>query len=218
VLDDTEVLAMKTGMLANAPTARMVVDTLKHFYASRNKPFVIMDPVCISTSGHTLLSEDAIHILDELASLATLITPNRAEAETLLRHRGHDVKIRNLPDMIHGAQTLSLCGCSAVLVKGGHVLTDEDDVDRLLKEQPMTQVFWAGGIHTRNMEILSTVSSTQGHRLVVDVLVKTEGEIVLFISPFIDSSSTHGTGCTLSAAITSYMAKGDTRKAQSSRS
>jgi hydroxymethylpyrimidine/phosphomethylpyrimidine kinase / thiaminase len=200
---------MKTGMLSTAPVVRVVADTLRAFYATSSLPPFILDPVCVSTSGHTLLDEDAIHVLDlELAPLATLITPNRAEAETLLGRRGNEIKIENIGDMIHAAQLLVETGCPAVLLKGGHIATDADSVRKVLQTRPSIRLFREGGIRTENMEILANVESHDvAQRLVVDVLARRGDEdVVLFVRPQIDSLSTHGTGCTLSAAIASHLA------------
>jgi hydroxymethylpyrimidine/phosphomethylpyrimidine kinase len=52
-----------------------------------------------------------------------------------------------------------------------------------------------------------------GHALgdmAVDVLVTTEG-VSHHAAPWIETGNTHGTGCTLSAAITAELAKGETR-------
>ncbi|NKB51618.1 MAG: bifunctional hydroxymethylpyrimidine kinase/phosphomethylpyrimidine kinase [Rhizobiaceae bacterium] len=42
-----------------------------------------------------------------------------------------------------------------------------------------------------------------------DCYVAADGSISWFQGPFIDTNNTHGTGCTLSSAITSFLAKGD---------
>jgi hydroxymethylpyrimidine/phosphomethylpyrimidine kinase len=42
-----------------------------------------------------------------------------------------------------------------------------------------------------------------------DVLYKTDNSYFWYTSPRIDNPNTHGTGCTLSSAIASYLAKGD---------
>jgi len=44
--------------------------------------------------------------------------------------------------------------------------------------------------------------------LVTDILVTSEGEERLYVTPRVDTKNTHGTGCTLSAAIAAYLAKG----------
>ena len=50
----------------------------------------------------------------------------------------------------------------------------------------------------------------------VDVLY--DGEVHVFRHPMIDTTSTHGTGCTLSAAIAARLAEGDTMRAAVSSS
>lgn len=44
--------------------------------------------------------------------------------------------------------------------------------------------------------------------IATDVLVENNGTITVFDSPYIDGVSTHGTGCTYSAAITAHLARG----------
>lgn len=79
-----------------------------------------MDPVCVSTSGHVLLSDSALAVLrDQLIPWATLLTPNIAEAESLtLRPLG---SLKNLNDMRECAKDLGKMGASYVLLKGGHL-------------------------------------------------------------------------------------------------
>ena len=67
-------------MLAAAPIIHVVAETLRE-YAVGN---LVVDPVMVSTSGHALLDEEAVDVLTgELFPLATLVTPNLAEAERL---------------------------------------------------------------------------------------------------------------------------------------
>ena len=49
--------------------------------------------------------------------------------------------------------------------------------------------------------------------VVVDILCEQEGVDVctLFVRPYLDSNSTHGTGCMLSAALTCALARGEPR-------
>ena len=73
-----EVHAIKTGMLYDSDTVKTVCETLG---SSPSVPLIV-DPVCVSTSGHTLLEPDAIGtIIDSLLPLATIITPNWFEME-----------------------------------------------------------------------------------------------------------------------------------------
>ncbi|KAF9453737.1 thiamine biosynthesis protein [Macrolepiota fuliginosa MF-IS2] len=218
VLSDIDIKAIKTGMLFDAENTRAVVRSIEKHYSSSpsTKPPIICDPVCVSTSGHTLLHSDALDVLiNELFPLATLITPNKSEAELLLSQRGFPMKINALEDMISAASRMILIFAShAVLVKGGHITATIEDVNRLAKANSQVRVL-RHGLLGENMEIL--LASGEGRpdidfnpELVVDVLQERGGETTLFVRPRVESTSTHGTGCTLSAAIACALAHGGT--------
>lgn len=119
---DFDVRAVKIGMLANAKVVDAVADALETY-----KPkHVVLDPVMVSSSGHTLLETRAIRrLVDRLLPLATVITPNIDEAALLLDHTiGND-------DEAEGALVeLLALGANAVLLKGGH-LRGKTVIDRL---------------------------------------------------------------------------------------
>ena len=76
VLRCGNVKAVKTGMLYNAAIIRTVAK-----YRLKN---LVVDPVMVASSGARLLKPAAINALqDRLLPLATVITPNLAEAELL---------------------------------------------------------------------------------------------------------------------------------------
>jgi len=78
---------------------------------------VVLDPVMIAASGDPLLDPDAVDALRSvLIPLATLITPNLAEAAALLACS----PARNEYEMAMQAWQLKDAGAKAVLVKGGH--------------------------------------------------------------------------------------------------
>jgi len=81
------------------------------------RPPLIVDPVMVATSGDALLAEDAVAAFkEELAPLATLLTPNLAEAARLLEAE----LASNEADAAAQAQALAArLGCP-VLLKGGH--------------------------------------------------------------------------------------------------
>ncbi|KLO19638.1 hypothetical protein SCHPADRAFT_843111 [Schizopora paradoxa] len=222
VLSDIQVSVFKTGMLHDAAVIHEVASTLKSFYNSRNDtvPPLIVDPVCVSTSGHTLLQEDAVQtLIDELFPLATLITPNKAEADLLLsKARGHDrYKISTIIDSQAVAMDLGRSfGSTNVLIKGGHISATVRELERF-KElivkgnfQKRINVEW-DAIPGQNMEILRRNEIDLDDELVVDVLYEAQSNLTtLFARPRIHTTSTHGTGCTLSAAIACYIAQGFT--------
>jgi hydroxymethylpyrimidine/phosphomethylpyrimidine kinase len=106
VFGDIGVDAAKTGMLYSVAVIEAVAD----FLAEHPAPLVV-DPVMVSSSGARLLEPDAAATLvDRLFPLATVVTPNLAEAEALVGEgTRHDLAWR-----------LHELGAPAVIVTGGH--------------------------------------------------------------------------------------------------
>jgi hydroxymethylpyrimidine/phosphomethylpyrimidine kinase len=150
--------AVKIGMVGNAGLIRKIGEKLKEYKAGN----IVVDPVMVATSGARLISDDAVAVLmEELLPLATLVTPNIPEAEVLA-----DRKIEHAEDMIAAAQKISSTYHCAVLCKGGHSVSDAND------------------------------------------LLYHNGSYRWFEGRRIANPNTHGTGCTLSSAIASNLAKG----------
>ena len=159
VFDDLQVAAVKTGMLSSATVVRTVARELRQVGPL---PFVL-DPVMVAKSGHALLAADAVDTLRrELLPLATLVTPNRHEAEALA-----GIPVRDAEGAAAAGRILLDGGCKAVLVKGGHL---------------------------------------EG-QTAMDILV-TPDAVEVFEVPRLQTRHTHGTGCTLAAAIATYLGKG----------
>src|SRR5688572_13961463 len=80
------IAAMKTGMLYSRAVIEAVCDTLAELQAGQvNRPFLIVDPVMVASSGDPLLEPNAIALLRErLFPLAHLLTPNLDEVRVLL--------------------------------------------------------------------------------------------------------------------------------------
>lgn len=157
VLNGFPVAAAKTGMLFSADIISGVSAALK----KEDFPLVV-DPVCVSTSGHRLLQEDALDALvTQLIPQATLLTPNRQEAELLA-----DMSIESNEDVASAITRIMNMGPNAVLLKGGHF----DGGDTLCD--------WLG------LPDMAPIPLTHEK---------------------IDTPNTHGTGCTLSAAIATHL-------------
>ena len=176
-------------------------------------PPLICDPVCVSTSGHALLHQNAIEfMIAELFPMAVLITPNKTEAEFLLAQKGISQKIESLNDMLIAVELLLLSvGSDAVLLKGGHVTTTMQDLIMISEKRPDIQIV-KYGLYEDNMEILLVGNQNNSKsELVIDILNQAKsGEKTLFVRPHINSLATHGTGCTLSSAIACEIALGCT--------
>jgi hydroxymethylpyrimidine/phosphomethylpyrimidine kinase len=112
VWDDIGVDAVKTGMLFS----RAVIDAVADFLENRPAPLVV-DPVMVASSGAQLLEDDAVEALVErIFPLATVVTPNLAEAQALCVDPTQSKK--------RLAEEIS---ARAVIVTGGH----GDPVDHL---------------------------------------------------------------------------------------
>lgn len=112
--------AIKIGMVSSVEIIKVIAKKLVEYEAKN----IVVDPVMFSTSGHALLSNDAMDtLIRELLPLGNIITPNISEAEALC-----GFKIRNTEDMIKSAEIISrmLKGC--VLIKGGHLADSADDL------------------------------------------------------------------------------------------
>ena len=152
--------AVKIGMVASSELINVIAESLKAYNATN----IVVDPVMIATSGSALLKTDAVQtLIDKLLPLATVVTPNIAEAEVL-----SGLTISNKEEMEKAAKLIGDNYNCSVLLKGGHSVNDAND------------------------------------------LLYSTGTMQWFEGKRIDNPNTHGTGCTLSSAIASNLAKGFT--------
>ena len=105
--------AVKVGMVYT----KELVEAISNELTSFDGPIVI-DPLVKAKSGMELVSEDALEAMKRrLMPLATLVTPNRFEAEALA-----GISIRTVEDAKKAATIISKdYGVEAVLIKGGHL-------------------------------------------------------------------------------------------------
>jgi hydroxymethylpyrimidine/phosphomethylpyrimidine kinase len=141
VFSDLAVNAVKIGMLSSVDIITAVASGIENWKPS----FVVLDPVMVATSGDRLIRDDAVAtIVSKLFPLATLITPNLAEAATLL---GEPMATTDEAAQKQGEALLAL-GAHAVLMKGGHG-TGAESVDFLVTPVG-TERFAARRINTPN--------------------------------------------------------------------
>jgi hydroxymethylpyrimidine kinase/phosphomethylpyrimidine kinase len=130
VLDDAEVSAVKTGMLHSAEIARAVSKRLSQIEV----PLVI-DPVMVAGVGDKLHSKNLLAALkDHVIPMATIVTPNRMEAELI-----SSMTIDHLTDAEKACKIIAELGAKAVLLKGGHFEGDEI-VDLLYYDDKMFEL------------------------------------------------------------------------------
>ena len=162
VLDDFAVRSVKTGMLADGA----IVAEVACLAEQGRLPGLVVDPVLVSSTGHSLLASDGVAAyLERLLPQALVATPNLREA-AVLGQTTVDALVP-LEARVAVAEEIRARGARWVVVKGGH-LTDSAD----------------------------------------DVVVGPEGVTVL-PGTRVETGNDHGTGCSLSAAITAHLAQGD---------
>lgn|ERR1043166_460269 len=116
LLENSAIVCAKTGML---PT-REVVREVARLFSETELPRPVVDPVLLASSGQRLMEEDALAaLMNDLIPLARLVTPNILEAETLT-----STKISSETDMRHAAAAIRKMGAAAVLIKGGHLVSE----------------------------------------------------------------------------------------------
>lgn len=163
VLSDITVDAVKTGMLFSAE----IISEIAPLLSKADLPLVV-DPVCVATSGAKLLKDDAVDaMVRKIFPLADILTPNIPEAELF-----SGLTINDRDDVFKVADVLLKMGPKSVLIKGGHSKS------------------WA----------------------ITDWFVESGREPIPFIQQRVDTPNTHGTGCTLSAAIATGLAQGKSRE------
>lgn len=154
---DIKIDSVKIGMLMN----KEIVTSVYHLIKNNPIAYIVLDTVMIAKGGHPLLKSDAvIAIREQLLPLATVITPNLPEAAALLDCG----EAKTEDEMLKQGQDLLKLGCKAILMKGGH-LTSQESPDYLI----------------------------------------TSDRIIRMTSPRILTKNTHGTGCTLSAAMAALL-------------
>ena len=139
VLSDIGADAVKTGMLFSSDIIETVARELAHFRVQQ----LVVDPVMVAKSGDRLLRAEAVDALRRsLFPLATVVTPNIPEAETLT-----DMRIESASDARRAAEKIVGMGAKSVVVKGGHLPGAPVD---LLYDGREYREFSAPRIETRN--------------------------------------------------------------------
>ncbi|XP_019171467.1 PREDICTED: thiamine biosynthetic bifunctional enzyme TH1, chloroplastic [Ipomoea nil] len=124
VLSDMHPDVVKTGMLPSTGIVKVLCQSLKEFPVQA----LVVDPVMVSTSGHTLSGPSILDSFrEELFPLADLVTPNLKESSALLG----GLHLETFDDMRFAAKSIYEFGPRNVLVKGGDLPTSLDAVDIL---------------------------------------------------------------------------------------
>jgi len=150
---------IKTGALGSAS----IIELVSSYLATQVSPIVV-DPVMVSKHGHSLAEDSAVTALKRhLLPIATIITPNRFEAEQLT-----GVKIDSIASALVACKSLHDSGAAEVVLKMG---------------------------------------CFEGEQFLIHSM---RDRYEIYRKPHLDTRSLHGTGCVLSALLTSHLALGNT--------
>jgi hydroxymethylpyrimidine kinase/phosphomethylpyrimidine kinase len=116
---DLPLHGVKIGVGCDAPYIREIAELLN----KKRVPLVI-DPVTAAKNGTELITEAGLRaLIKSLFPLATVVTPNIAEASRLCSTR-----IKTIDDMKEAARSIIKTGPRAVIVKGGHLKGNPIDI------------------------------------------------------------------------------------------
>lgn len=185
-----------------------------------------------------LTHESIQDLIKHLLPLCTLLTPNLPEARQLLSHarnshtREIDIELSTVEALLRAARELCRLGPQSVLVKGGHQVMTKEAVEQDLtrlgliihKESRQEELVLGAKVIQATWEdnkvtIIRTdddpyadilqYPSAQMRNVVLDVLYEiATNQYTLFIKSHIESTATHGTGCTLSSALAVHLGSG----------
>lgn len=112
IASDIKVHGVKTGILATAANVQIVASLIEAFNL---RDCFVLDPVLRAATGEPMLDEAGIDALrSKLLPLATVVTPNRHEAEVL-----SGIPVQDVPSAKEAARLIQRMGPRHVIVTGG---------------------------------------------------------------------------------------------------
>lgn len=109
LISDFKIDGIKIGMVYNSEIIKTIHNELKNA-----KIPIVLDPVIKSTTGRLLMEKNAIKDFKKfLIPLATIITPNKFEAEFLSK-----IKINSKKSLLKAAQKIQKMGAKSIVITG----------------------------------------------------------------------------------------------------
>lgn len=175
-VSDIGIDSVKIGMLHDIG----IVEAVDHALAQLDAAIpVILDPVMVSTSGATLIAQDAIAaIREKLFSRAMLITPNLPELAHLAGRTLEDTN-----QVVDASLELADAHGCCVLAKGGHT-EDERIIDILIQPGGRAVQFEHTKIASRHTHgtgctLSSAIATLVGHGQALEHAVRLGRQFVL---------------------------------------
>jgi len=131
LLDDFDIPAVKTGML---PSIEIISEVARRLQAAIPRAIVV-DPVFRSSTGFDLATSGLQAMVDYLFPLATLVTPNIAEAQLIT-----GIAINDPEAMRRSAMRILELGPAAVLLKGGDLKLPGIALDVLVDRNGLVEI------------------------------------------------------------------------------
>ena len=132
--------AVKIGMLHSNQVIKAVIKSLKKIKIKK----IVLDPVMVAKGGTKLINNAAIMtIKDKLIKNILIITPNIPEAEMLSK-----IKIKSVEDMVKAGKILISLGAKNVLIKGGHL--DSNQMSDIFLNKKIIKVFRSKKYNSKN--------------------------------------------------------------------
>lgn len=118
VMQDIGADAVKTGMLSS----EAIIHEVATFLSKTRPPYLVVDPVMVAKGGTPLLKTDAMDtMVNTLLPLASIVTPNIPEAETLCGY-----SLDTLDACRRAAVDIAAMGPRIVVIKGGHMTKERE--------------------------------------------------------------------------------------------
>lgn len=196
VFQDIRPDAVKIGMVPDCGIMEVIAEKLKQYQAEN----IVIDTVMISTSGHRLMSEQAMQTYTEkLLPLAAVITPNLPEAEALYQYEtGAGIRAeKGSYQNETGAGIRAEKGSFQNETGAGFHAGSEEDMKRMAEKIAGR---YGGALLIKGGHLCGDAA---------DLLCE-NGNFHWFRTERIQNPNSHGTGCTLSSAIACNLAKGKT--------
>jgi len=186
LFEDFDISAVKVGVLYSKSAAAAVVECLEKF-----KPrFVVLDPIISSSSGTLLACEETMNILwEKVFPMCSLVTPNFLELCKLLRLLGRGNFANDLEESNSRKHVEDIYMAVSALFLN-------------LKFPP----FFVKGGHLPS----SVISKSANKKLMHFDALLFEGSVDILEKTRISTNNSHGTGCTLSTAISVELCRNKT--------
>ncbi len=192
VCEDLQIDAVKIGVLPTPDVISAVLDAIKK-YQLKN---IIIDPVMIAQSGDALVDASIADLLPyELFQMGTLLTPNIPEADMLCFDPGTKNKQHWTPGQARNDNTSATPSRTQNLSSR----TPIRDPEKQKKTKKLSEKF--------QCNILLKGGHDNDEHCQDILYIKHKNAFYTFNSKKIITKNTHGTGCSLSSAIATFVAR-----------